>query len=195
MGLYGNFARSPFLIVHFGNDRAMVLVLGLNLLLFVVERVNTLRFDELAIARGVNVFANSVEDQLAHLIAQFSVVASVFGDQNKVRLGFEQRPHEINVAVQYLHARICQNHRVKSIFSRSLEGFVIDETAVRLCCLYHLNCQILISHGTRSFHLDEQVGSQKFCCKCQVGGIHLPGVILTRFHDLFVARQVKRHDF
>ena len=39
----------------------------------------------------------------------------------------------------------------------------IDETAVRLCCLYHFSCEILISHGTRSFHLDEQVGGQKFC--------------------------------
>ena len=185
MGLYSNFARSPLLIVHFGNDRAMFLVFRQTLLLFVVERVNTLRLDDLAIARGVNVFANSVEDQLAHLVAQFAVLASVFGDQNKVRLGFEQRPHEINVAVEYLHARICQNHRVKSIFSRSLKGFLIDETAVRLCCLYHLNCQILRSHGTRSFHLDEQVGGQKFGCKCQVRGIHLPGVILTRFHRFF----------
>ena len=72
----------------------------------------------------------------------------------------------MNEAVEYLHARICQNHRVESVFSRSLEGFLIDETAGRLCCLYHFNCEILISHGTRSF----QVGDQKFGCKCQVGG-------------------------
>ena len=51
-------------------------------MLFVVKRVKTLRFDDLAITRGVNVFANSVEDQLAHLVAQFAVLASVFGDQN-----------------------------------------------------------------------------------------------------------------
>ena len=55
-------------------------------LLFVVKRVKALRFDDLAITLGVNVFANSVEDQLAHLVAQFAVLASVFGDQNKVAL-------------------------------------------------------------------------------------------------------------
>ena len=168
----------------------MNLVFRQNLVLSVVKRVKTLRFDDLA-----NVFANSVEDQLAYFVAQFAVLASVFGDQNKVTLGFEQRPHEINLAVEYLHACIRQNERVKSVFSRSLKGFLIDETAVRLRCLYHFNCQILISHGTRFFHLDEQVGGQKFCCICQVRGIHLPGVTLTRFHGLFVARQVKRHDF
>ena len=52
------------------------------------------------------------------------------------------------VAVEYLHACICENHRVESVFSRSLEGFLIDESAVRLCFLYHFNCEILISHGT-----------------------------------------------
>ena len=58
-------------------------------MLFVVKRVKTLRLDDLAIMRGVNVFANSVEDQLAHLVAQFAVLASGFGDQNKVTLGFK----------------------------------------------------------------------------------------------------------
>ena len=122
MGLYSNFARFPLLIVHFGNYRAMFLVLRQNLVLFVVKRVKALRFHDLAITRGVNVFANRVEDQLAHLVAQFAVLASVFDDQNKVTLGFEQRPHEINGAVEYLHACISQNHRVKSVFSHSLKG-------------------------------------------------------------------------
>ena len=76
------------------------------------------------------------------------------------------------VAVEYLHACFCENHRVKSVFSRSLEGFLIDECAVPLCFLYHFNCEILISHGTQSFHPDEQVGDHKFGCKCQVGGTH-----------------------
>ena len=58
-------------------------------MLFVVKRVKTLRFDDLAITRGVNVFSNSVEDQLAHLVAQFAVLASVFGDQNKVAPGLK----------------------------------------------------------------------------------------------------------
>ena len=173
----------------------MFLVFTQKSVLSVVKHVKTLRLDDLAITRKLNVFANCVKDQFAHLVAQFAVLASAFGDQNKIALGFEQRPHESNVPVEYLHACICQNYRVKSVFSRSLKGSLIDETDVRLCCLYHLNCQILISHGTRSFHLDEKVGGQKFCCKCQVRGIHLPGVILTRFYGLFVARQVKRHDF
>ena len=53
---------------------------------FVVKCVKTLRFDDLAITRGVNAFVNSVEHQvnLTHLVAQFAVLASVFGDQNKV---------------------------------------------------------------------------------------------------------------
>ena len=67
----------------------------------------------------------------------------------------------MNVAFEYLHTCICQNDRVESVFSHSLEGFLIDEAAVRLCCLYHFNCDILISHGTLSFHLDEQVGGPK----------------------------------
>ena len=58
-------------------------------MLFVVKRVKTLRFDDLAITRGVNVFANSVEDQLAHLVAQLAVLATVFGDQKKVALGLK----------------------------------------------------------------------------------------------------------
>ena len=101
----------------------------------------------------------------------------------------------MNGAVEYLHACICQNHRVESAFSCSLEGFLLNETPIRLCCLYHFNCETLISHGTQSFHLDEQVGGQKFCFKCQVKGINLTGVILARFHGLFIARQVKRQDF
>ena len=106
----------------------MLLAFTQNSVLFVVKRVETLRFDDLAITRGVNVFANCIKDQFGHLVAQFSVLASAFGDQNEIALGFEQRP-------------------------------------------------------------------QKFCCKCQVRGIHLPGVILARFHGFFVTRQVKRHDF
>ena len=88
MGLYSNFARSPLLIVYFGNDRAMFLVFTQKSVLFVVQRVKTLRLDDLAITRGVNVFANSVKDQFAHLVAQFAVLASAFGDQNKIALGF-----------------------------------------------------------------------------------------------------------
>ena len=152
----------------------MFLVFTQKSVLFVVKRVKTLRLDDLAITRGVNVFANSVKDQLAHLVAQFAVLASAFEDQNKIALGFEQRPHESNVPVEYLHACICQNYRVKSVFSRSLKGFLIDETAVRLCCLYHLNCQILISHGTRSFHLDEQVGGQIFVANVRSEGFTCP---------------------
>ena len=72
---------------------------------------------------GVNVFANSVEDQLAHLFAQFAVLASAFGDQTKVTLGFEQRLYESNVAVEYLHACICQNHRVNPYFPAVLKVF------------------------------------------------------------------------
>ena len=46
-----------------------------------IKRVKTLCFD---ITYEMNIFANSTEDQLACLVAQFAVLASVFGDQNKV---------------------------------------------------------------------------------------------------------------
>ena len=52
-------------------------------MLFVVERVKTLRFDDLAITRGVNVFANSVEDQLAHHLRH--CLARSFGAQFRGR--------------------------------------------------------------------------------------------------------------
>jgi len=67
----------------------MFLVFRQNSMPFVVKHLKTLRFDDLAITRGVNVIANSVEDQPAHLVAQFAVLASVFADQNKVTLGFK----------------------------------------------------------------------------------------------------------
>ena len=38
-------------------------------MLFVIKRVKTLRFDDLAITRGVNGFVNSVEDQVNLLIS------------------------------------------------------------------------------------------------------------------------------
>ena len=48
----------------------MFLVFRQYLVLFVVKRVKNLRFDDLAITREVNVFANSVEEQLVYLVAQ-----------------------------------------------------------------------------------------------------------------------------
>ena len=122
--------------MHFGNEQAMFLVFRQYLALFVIKHMKTLHFDDLAIICGVNVFANSVIDQLAHLVAQFAVLASVFGDQNKDTLSFEQRPHEIiNVAVEYLHACICQNYKVKSVLSSCLKGFLIDETLISFAAL------------------------------------------------------------
>ena len=61
---------------------------------------------------------------------------------------------------------VCMLVSVKSVLSHSLEGFLINETAVRLCCLYHLICDILISHAVRFVHLDEYIHGQNFCCKC-----------------------------
>ena len=139
-------------------------------MLFVVKPLKTLCFNDFAITPEVNVFANSIEDQLARLVAQFAVLASVFGDQNKVPGGLKYRPQEMNLTMEYLHGCICQNHRVESVFSHSLQAFLNDETAVPFSCLYHFNCGLLISHGTRSFNLDEQVGGQKFCCKFKSEG-------------------------
>ena len=146
------------MIVYFGNDRAMFLVFTQKSVLFVVKCVKTLRLEDLAITRGVNVFANSVKDQFAHLVAQFAVLASTFGDQNKIALGFEERPHESNVAVEYLHARICQNHRVKSVLSSRFKVFLIDENPIFLCCLYHVNCEILGTLRSETRRLLERGG-------------------------------------
>ena len=70
-------------------------------MLFATKRVKTLRLDNLAITCGVNVFADCVKDQLAHLVAQFTVLASISGDQYKVALlGFEQRCREIKSSLR-----------------------------------------------------------------------------------------------
>ena len=76
--------------MHFGNDTAMFLVFTKNSVLFVVKRVKPLRFDDLAIARGVNIFANCFKDQFAHLVAQYAVMASTFGGQTKSHWGLSE---------------------------------------------------------------------------------------------------------
>ena len=71
--------------MHFGNDRALLSVFRQNMVPFVVKHVKTLRFDDLAIVCGVNVFAN-----LCILFPDLLCWLPFFGDQNEVTLGFEQ---------------------------------------------------------------------------------------------------------
>ena len=114
----------------------------------------------------MNVFSNRVKHQFAHDVTQLAVLAAISSDQNEVALGFKQRPDEIDVAVEYVHARVGQNQGVKCVLFSGLELFLIDETPVFLGCFRHVYCQILISHRARLFHLDEQVHGNEFRGKC-----------------------------
>ena len=114
----------------------------------------------------MNVFSNRVKHQFAHDITQLAVLAAISSDQNKVSLGFKQWPDRIDVAVEYVHARVSQNQGVKCVLFRGLELFLIDEIPVFFGCFHHVHRQILLSHRAQPFHLDEQVHGYEFCGKC-----------------------------
>jgi len=97
----------------------------------------------------MNAFSNRVKHQFPHDITQLAVLAAISSDQNKVALGFKQRPDETDVAVEYVHARVSRNQGVKCVLFRG-----------------NVHCQILISHRAQPFHLDEQVHGYEFCGKC-----------------------------
>ena len=80
----------------------------------------------------MNVFSNRVKHQFAHDVTQRAVLAAISSDQNEVALGFKQRPDEIDVAVEYVHALVGQNQGVKCVLFSGLERFLIDETPISL---------------------------------------------------------------
>ena len=53
--------------------------------------MEALRFDDLAITCGMNVFSNCIKNQFAHSFAQFAMLTSISGDENEITLGFKQR--------------------------------------------------------------------------------------------------------
>ena len=109
------------------------------------------------ITRQMKVFFNRVKYQFAYDVPQFAVLASVSSDQNEVALGFKQRPDEIDVAIEYVHARVGQNQGVKPVLFDSLELFLIGETRIFFGCFHHVDLQVLISHSARPLYLDEQL--------------------------------------
>ena len=76
--------------------------------------------------------SNRVKHQFAHGVTQLAVLAAISSDQNEVALGFKQRPEEIDVAVEYVHARVGHNQGVRCVLFGGLEVFLIDETPFSL---------------------------------------------------------------
>ena len=147
------------------------------------------------ITRGKNVFSNCIKHQFAHDLAQFTMLASISVDENEITLGFKQRSNVLDVAIKHLHVCIGQNQRIKSILSSSLERFLINESALFFSCSNHVQRQILISHGTRPLHFDEQIHGYKFRGKCQVRGVNLSWTRFANLHSIFIALQLEFHNF
>ena len=148
MTLQSNFTGSLLLIVNFSNGRAVFLVSRQNSLLLASELIETLRFNNLAIARGMDVLSNCIKHQFAHDFAQFTMLITISVDGNEIALGFKQRSNVRDVTIEHLHVYIGQNQRIKSILSSSLERFLINESTLFLSCSNNVHRQILISHGT-----------------------------------------------
>lgn len=97
-----------------------------------------------------------------------SVATSPAPDQNELALalGFYQWHYEIDVAVEHMHACLCQNQGVESIFASSLELFLFKEFPVLFGCSDNFDFQVLIRHRARTLHLDEQIHGDKVCGTC-----------------------------
>ena len=92
MTLQINFSGSLLVIVNFSNSRAVFLVFRHNLLHFASELIEALRFNNLAITRGMDVLSNCIKNKVAHDLAQFTMLAYISFDENEITLGFKQRP-------------------------------------------------------------------------------------------------------
>ena len=174
----------------------MFLVFRQNPLLFASELIETLRFNDLAITRGMDVLSNCIKHKFAHDVAQLTMLASISVDENEIALGFKQGSNVRDLAIEHMHVCIGQNQRIKSILPSSLERFLINESTLFLSCSNHVHRrQILISHGTRPLHFDEQIHGYKFRGKCQVRGVNLSWTRFANLHGIFVARQMEFNDF
>ena len=117
-------------------------------MLLTSELIEALGFNNLAITCEMNVFFNCIKHQFAHDLAQFTILVAISFDENEIAQGFKQRFNIKDVAVQHLQVCIGQNQRIKSIFSSSLELFLINESTLFLSSSNHVQRQILISHWT-----------------------------------------------
>ena len=90
MTFQSNFSGSLLLIENFSNGRAVFLVLRQNPLLLASELIEALRFNNLAITRGMDVLSNCIKHQFAHDVAQFTVLASISVHENEIALGFSK---------------------------------------------------------------------------------------------------------
>ena len=66
----------------------MFLVFRQNPLPFACELIEALRFNNLAITCGMNVFSNFIKNLFAHNLAQFAVLSPISGVQNKLTREF-----------------------------------------------------------------------------------------------------------
>ena len=109
----------------------------------------------------MKVFANCIKYQFAHHVAQFVVLASISRDENIVAPWVQQRLDERDVVIEHLHAGIGQDQRIETELPGSLEHFLIDKSPIFLRCTDHVDLQILICHGRRPLHFNEQVHRHK----------------------------------
>ena len=104
-------------IVAFGselsNSRAVFLMFRQNPLLLNSEPIEALRFNNLAIARGMDVLSNYIKHQFAHDLAQFTMLVAISVDENEIAPGFKQRSNVRDVTIEHLHVCIGQNQRIK----------------------------------------------------------------------------------
>ena len=71
-----------------------------------------------------------IKRYFAHDVAQFAILASISSDQYKVALGFKQKPQEINVAFENLHACLHMSESMSQIHTceLELERFLVNES-------------------------------------------------------------------
>ena len=109
----------------------------------------------------MNVFANCIKHQFAHHVTQFAVLASISRDENIVAPWVQQRPDERDVVIEHLNADIGKDQQIETVLSGSLEHLLMDKSPIFLRCTDHVDRQILICHGPRPLHFNEQVHRHK----------------------------------
>jgi len=72
-----------------GNSRAVFLVFRQNPLLLASKLIKTLRFNNLAKKRGMDVLPHCIKHQFTYDLPQFTMLASISADENEIPLGFK----------------------------------------------------------------------------------------------------------
>ena len=110
----------------------MLLILRDRTLLVVVKLLVACGLYDLPIAGWVNVLACSIENHFSRELTDPRVLTAVSVDENVVAVRLEEGPDVRNVAIQNLHARLCQTQRIKIVVGRSFELLLVDEPTIVL---------------------------------------------------------------